>query len=154
MPGRKQKKYRTLVVTNMHQKCKLQTASFMLFMFQLTFCITFFQNSCSCSSGDNTFAKRLQTILIKNFIFLTPKRPQQEHFLWFNLLFSLFWPFRSRFFRYKPASKYCFWLQSRAFFAPRAPSAKMNVCIVATILSISYTICCFLCAFHAPSTFF
>ena len=23
-----------------------------------------------------------------------------------------------------PASKYCFWLQSRAFFAPRAPSAK------------------------------
>ena len=53
-----------------------------------------------------------------------------------------------------PSSKYCFWLQSRAFFAPRAPSGKMSVCIDATILSISYTICCFLCAFHASSTFF
>ena len=71
----------------------------------------------------------------------------------FNLLFSLFCPFRSPFFRSMPASKYCFWLQSRAFFAPRAPSAKMSVCIVATILSISYTICCFLCAFHASITF-
>ena len=70
------------------------------------------------------------------------------------LLFSLFWPFRSPFFRSMPASKYCFWLQSRAFFAPRAPSAKMSVCIDATILSISYTICCFLCAFHASTTFF
>ena len=39
-------------------------------------------------------------------------------------------------------------------FAPRAPSAKISVCIDATILSISYTICCFLCAFHASSTFF
>ena len=64
----------TGLVTNMHQKCKLQTASFMLFMFQLTFCITFFQKCCSCSSGDNIFAKRLQAILIKNFTFLTPKR--------------------------------------------------------------------------------
>ena len=70
------------------------------------------------------------------------------------MLFSLRWPFRSPFFRSMPASKYCFSLQSRAFFAPRAPSAKMNVCIDATILSISYTICCFLCPFHASSTFF
>ena len=38
----------TGLVTNMHQKCKLQTASFVLFMFQFTFCITFFQNRCSC----------------------------------------------------------------------------------------------------------
>ena len=53
-----------------------------------------------------------------------------------------------------PASKYCFWLQSRALFAPRAPSAKMSVCIVAEKLSILYTICCFLCAFHASNTFF
>ena len=30
----------------------------------------------------------------------------------------------------------------------------MSVCIDATILSSSYTIWCFLCAFHAPSTFF
>ena len=126
----------------------------MLFMFQLTFCITFFQKCCSCSSGDNTFAKRLQVILIKNLIFLAPKRPRYEYFLQLYLLFSLFWPFRSPFFRSMPASKYCFWLQSRAFFAPRAPSAKMSVCIVATILSNSYTICCFLCAFHASRTFF
>ena len=53
-----------------------------------------------------------------------------------------------------PASKYCFWLQCRAFFAPRASSAEMSVCITATILLISYTICCFLCAFHASSAFF
>ena len=56
----------------MHQKCKLQTASFMLFMFQLTFCITFFQKCCSCSSGDNIFAKRHQAILINNLIFWPP----------------------------------------------------------------------------------
>ena len=62
--------------TNMHQKCKLQTASFMLFMFQLTFCITFFQKCCSCSSGGHIFAKRLQVILIKQCTFLTPKRPR------------------------------------------------------------------------------
>ena len=74
----------------------------------------------------------------------------------FVIVFDLlvFCPFRSRIFRSMPAAKYCFWLQSRAFFAPRAPSAKMSVCIDATILSISYTICCFLCAFHASSTFF
>ena len=53
-----------------------------------------------------------------------------------------------------PASRYCFWLQCRAFFAPRAPPAKMSVCIVPIILSISYTICCFLCACHASNTFF
>ena len=41
-----------------------------------------------------------------------------------------------------------------ALLASRAPSAKMSVCITPAILWISYTICCFLCAFHAPSTFF
>ena len=113
-----------------------------------------FQKCCSCFGGGHIFAKRLQTNLIKNFISLTPKRPLYEHFLQSYLLCSLFWPLRSRFFRSMPASKYCFWLQSRALFAPRAPSAKMSVCIDATILSISYTICCFLCAFHASNTFF
>ena len=39
-------------------------------------------------------------------------------------------------------------------FRPQSPVNKMSVCIVATILSISYTICCFLCAFHASSMFF
>ena len=66
----------TGIDTNLHQKCKLQAANFMPFMFQLTFCSTFFQKCCSCSSGDNIFAKRLQAILIKIFIFLTPKRPR------------------------------------------------------------------------------
>ena len=46
----------------------------MLFMFRLTFCITFFQNCCSCSSGGHIFAKRLQMISVKVFIFLIPKR--------------------------------------------------------------------------------
>ena len=72
----------------------------------------------------------------------------------FDLLFSLFWPFRSLFFRSMPSSKYCFWLQCGAFFAPRAPSAKMSVCIIEAILLISYTICSFLCAFPASNTFF
>ena len=62
-------------VTVVHQKCKLQTASFMLFMFQLTFCITFFQKCCSCFSGGHIFAKRLQAISINFFAFLTPKWP-------------------------------------------------------------------------------
>ena len=53
-----------------------------------------------------------------------------------------------------PSSKYCFWLQCGAFFAPRAPSAKMSVCIIEAILLISYTICSFLCAFPASNTFF
>ena len=76
------------MVTNLHQKCKLQTASFMLFMFQLTFCITFFQNCCSCSSGGHIFAKRLQAMLIKKFTLLSPKRPQEEHL--FIIVFALF----------------------------------------------------------------
>ena len=65
----------TGLVTNMHQKCNLQTASFMLFMFQLTFCITFFQKCASCLHGEHDFAKRLQAISIEIFTFLTPKRP-------------------------------------------------------------------------------
>ena len=76
------------------------------------------------------------------------------NFLSLNLLSSLFWPFRSPCARSVPSSKYCFWLQCRAFFAPRAPPPKMSVCIVPIILSISYTICCFLCACHASNTFF
>ena len=72
----------------MHQKCKLQTASFMLFMFQLTFCITFFQKCCSCSSGGNTFAKRLHVILIKKIHFFDPQTASIRAF--FVIVFALF----------------------------------------------------------------
>ena len=69
------------LVTNMHQKCKLVTASFMLFLFQFIFCITFFQKCCSRSCGETIFANRLQVILIKDFIFLTPERRPKDDFL-------------------------------------------------------------------------
>ena len=62
--------------TNLHQKCKLQDASFMLFMLQLTFYITFFQKCCSCLGGEHNFAKRFHALLIENSTFLTPKRPR------------------------------------------------------------------------------
>ena len=64
------------LVANLHQKCKLQDASFMLFMLQLTFYITFFQKCCSCLGGEHNFAKRFHALLIENFTFLTPKRPR------------------------------------------------------------------------------
>ena len=125
----------------------------MLVMLQLAFCITCFQSCCSCLGGEHNSAKRLQAVLIRNFTF-DPQTESIRAFLSSYLLFSLFWPFRPPFVRSMPSSKYCFWLPCRAFFAPRAPSAKMSVCIVAAILSISCTICWFLCAFHASNTFF
>ena len=64
------------LVTNLHRKCKLQDASFMLFMLQLTFYITFFQKCCSCLGGEHNFAKRFHALLIENSTFLTPKRPR------------------------------------------------------------------------------
>ena len=69
------KLFSTALDANMHQKCKLQDASFMIFMLQLTFCITFFQNCASCLHGEHDFAKRLQALSIEIFTFLTPKRP-------------------------------------------------------------------------------
>ena len=71
----------------MHQKCKLQTASFMLFMFQLTFCITFFQKCCSCSSGGHIFAKRLQAVNYF-FCFFDPQTASISAF--FVFVFALF----------------------------------------------------------------
>ena len=52
------KSCRVELVTNLHRKCKLQDAAFMLFMLQLTFYITFFQKCCSCLGGEHNFAKR------------------------------------------------------------------------------------------------
>ena len=69
------------LVTDLHRKCKLQDASFMLFMLQLTFYITFFQKCCSCRGGEHNFAKRFHALLIENSTFLTPKRPREEHSL-------------------------------------------------------------------------
>ena len=60
----------------------------MLFMFQLTFCITFFQNCCSCSSGGHIFAKRLQAILIKKRKFFDPQTASRRAF--FVIVFALF----------------------------------------------------------------
>ena len=85
---------------------------------------------------------------------MIPKRPQKDNCLLFSLLLSLFWPFRTLVFRFLSPLKFCIWPMTCALLASRAPSAKMSVCITPAILLISYTICCFLCAFHAPSTFF
>ena len=43
----------TDLVANLHQKCTLQDAAFMIFMIQLTFCITFFEKCCSKKSSKN-----------------------------------------------------------------------------------------------------
>ena len=59
---------------NLHQKCKLQDASFMFLMLQPTFYITFFQNCCSCIGGEDNFAKRFHALLIEKSTILTPKR--------------------------------------------------------------------------------
>ena len=57
---------------NLHQKCKLQDASFIILMLQLTFRITFFENCASCLGGEHNFAKRFHASSIENFTFLTP----------------------------------------------------------------------------------
>ena len=85
---------------NLCQKCKLQDTTFIIFMFQLTFRITFFQKSASRLSGEHIFEKQLQALSIIFFTFFPPKRPQKEHFFPLSSLFSLFWPFRSLFFRF------------------------------------------------------
>ena len=51
--------------------------------------ITIFLNHASRWSHTHHFAKRLQAFSIKNFTFLTPKRPQKEHVLSFCLLLLL-----------------------------------------------------------------
>ena len=53
----------------------------MLFMFQLTFCITFFQKCCSCLSRGHIFAKRLQATLIKKIDFFYPQKASVKIFL-------------------------------------------------------------------------
>ena len=129
----------------------LQAAYFMLFMFQLTFCITFFQNCCSCSSGVHIFAKRLQAILIKVFDCLTPIFAIV--FVFFALL-SVPIAVPIAIFSLHARIKILLLAAVPCIFRPQSPVSKVNVCIDATILSISYTICCFLCAFHASSTVF
>ena len=81
-------------------KCKLQDTIFIHFMFLLTFRITFFQKSASRLSGEHIFEKQLQALSIICFTFFPPIRPQKEHFFPLYSLFSLFWPFRSLFFRF------------------------------------------------------
>jgi hypothetical protein len=90
----------TDIDVNLHQKFKLQDTTFIIFMFQLTFRIIFFQKSASRLSGEHIFEKQLQALSIIFFTFFPPKRPQKEHFFPLYLLFSLFWPFRSLFFRF------------------------------------------------------
>ena len=48
---KKKKMCRPGSVTNMHQKCKLQVAAFMLFMLQLTFTSHFFKNVVPAQAG-------------------------------------------------------------------------------------------------------
>ena len=57
---------------------KMQASNCFFYAFHVSthFMHHFYQKCCSCSSGGHIFAKRLQAILIKKFIFLTPKRPR------------------------------------------------------------------------------
>ena len=68
---------RTDIDVNLCQKCKLQDTTFIIFLFQLTFRIIFFQKSASRLSGEHIFEKQLRALSIEIFTFLTPKRPQK-----------------------------------------------------------------------------
>ena len=108
-------------------------------------CITFFQNCASCLHGGHDFAKRLRALPIEIFTFLTPKRPQKEHFLLFYLLLSLFWPLRTLIFRFLSPLKFCIWPMTCALLASRAPSAKMNMHHTGNFVNFVYDLLFSLC---------
>ena len=111
----------------MHQKWKLQAASFMLFMFQFIFCITFFQNCCSCSSAEQVFAKRLQANWI-NFFF-GPSNGLDKSILYLLIYsFRFFWPFRSPFCSLRALFKILLLAAVPCIFRPQSPVSK-NECM-------------------------
>ena len=57
------------LVATLHQKCKLQDVSFMIFMIYLTFRIAFFEKGDSRPQGRHNFEKRLRIPSIKNQFF-------------------------------------------------------------------------------------
>ena len=84
--------------------------------------------------GKHISEKQLQALSIRFCTFLLPKRPQKEHFFSLYLPFSLFWPFRSQFFRFLKPLEFCVWPMTCAFLAFGARSAKTTACLILTFL--------------------
>ena len=59
-----------------------------------------FSKKCFSPQWGAHFRKTTSSTFDHFFTFFPPKRPQKEHFFPLYLLFSLFWPFRSLFFRF------------------------------------------------------
>ena len=137
----------------------IKNASFKLLLlcfscFNSLFASHFFKNMLPAYTGSMILQNDFKQFQSKFSFFWPPNGLHKSYFCHFCSLLSSLGSFGSLFFRSVPPSKFWLWPMTCAFLASRALSAKMSVCIDATILSISYTICCFLCAFHASSTFF
>ena len=121
-------------------------------MLQLTFRLTFFQKYASRCCGKHIFAKRFLALPIKHITFLHLKRLQKGSFLPFLLALVALLAVQIAIFPLLELFKKGLWLECRARFASKAPSATTTACITPANLWISYAIECFLCIFTALHT--
>ena len=111
----------------LHETCKLQDPSFMIFMLQLTFRIICFQNSASRCSGKHDFANRLRAFCFEKYAFLPPppNRLHKSRFCHFCSPLSLHCSFGSLFFAPCPLQKVASGC-SLVHFSPPRPFCKNN----------------------------
>ena len=119
---------------SLHQTSKLLHQFFIFLMLQLTFRLTFFQKYASRCCGKHIFAKRFLTLPIKHITFLPFKRLQKGSLLPFLLAPAALLAVQIAIFPLLELFKKGLWLECRAHFASKAPSATTTACITPTNL--------------------
>ena len=145
--SKNERMYHTYIFVNfvaidasLHQTSKLLHQIFTFLMFQLTFRLTFFQKYASRCCGKHIFAKRFLALPIKHITFLLPKRLQKGPVLPFLLAFVALLAVQIAIVPRLELFKKGLWLECRAHFASKAPSATTTACITPADLRISYAI--------------
>ena len=109
-------------------------------MLELTFRLTFFQKYASRCCGKHIFAEQFLALPIKHMPFLPPKWLQKGSLLAFLLALVALLTVQLAIFPLLELFKKGLWLDSRAHFASKAPSATTTACITPANLWISYAI--------------
>ena len=114
---------------SLHQTSKLLHIFFIFLMLQPTFRLTFFQKYASRCCGKHIFARRCLALPIKHITFLPPKRLQKGSVLPFLLAFVALLAVQIAIVPLLELFQKGLWLECRAHFASKAPSATTIACI-------------------------